>query len=136
MREKCREGKTGSNWEEERGKFFRERELDVREVERRRLEGDMWFGEVIKRDKEMQREEREQKIRESKYGKYRVVKTVGIPEYLKNGWGESRGVIRYRLGNEIREREDKRLCRVCGYEEETWEHVWERCRDWGLGKEN
>jgi len=33
-----------------------------------------------------------------------LVKTVGIPEYLKRGWGESRWrrVMRYRLGNEMR----------------------------------
>jgi len=91
MREKCREGKSRSDWEEERGKFFRERELDVREVERRRMEDDMWFGEVIKRDREMQWEERDQKINESRYGRwYKSVKTVGIPEYLKKGWGENR----------------------------------------------
>jgi len=41
MREKCREGKIGSIWEEERGKFFRERELEIKEVQRRRTEGDM-----------------------------------------------------------------------------------------------
>jgi len=71
------------------------------------------------------------------------VKIVGIPEYLKKGWGESRWrrVIRYKLGNEMRksvywEGEDKRMCRVCRYEEDTWEHVWERCRDWELGKES
>jgi len=38
MRENCREGKTGSDWEEERGKFLRERDLDVREVEKKRIE--------------------------------------------------------------------------------------------------
>jgi len=70
MREKCREGKRDSVWKEKRGKFFRERKLDVREVERRRIEGDMWFGEVIKKDREIQREEREQKIRESRYGRW------------------------------------------------------------------
>lgn len=25
------------------------------------------------------------------------------------------------------EEEGKRSCRICGGEEETWEHVWERC---------
>lgn len=26
------------------------------------------------------------------------------------------------------EGEEKRVCRMCGGEEETWEHVWEGCR--------
>lgn len=31
------------------------------------------------------------------------------------------------------EEENKRACRLCGSEEKTWEHVWKRCRDWGIG---
>jgi len=36
------------------------------------------------------------------------------------------------MGNVMRERlyweeEDRRKCRTCGWEEETYEHVWERC---------
>lgn len=41
-------------------------------------------------------------------------------------------VIRFRLGNEMRggrywEDVENKVCRVCGGEEETWEHVWEKC---------
>jgi len=41
-------------------------------------------------------------------------------------------VARFRLGNEMREgryweREEKRRCRLCGWAEETWEHVVEVC---------
>jgi len=55
--------------------------------------------------------------------------------------GENRWkrVVRYRLGNEMREGRyweegEKRRCRLCGVEEETWEHVWEGCRKWKGGK--
>jgi len=39
------------------------------------------------------------------------------------------------MGNVIRERlyweeEEKRKCRICEREEETWEHVWESCSRW------
>jgi hypothetical protein len=49
-----------------------------------------------------------------------------------------RRVARFRLGNEMREgeyweKEEERSCRLCGSEEETWEHVWERCREWKEG---
>lgn len=47
-------------------------------------------------------------------------------------------VARFRMGNEVKERryweeEKKKLCRLCEGEVETWEHVWERCRDWKEG---
>jgi len=32
------------------------------------------------------------------------------------------------------EEKEKRRCRVCGVEEETWEHVWERCVGEGIEK--
>lgn len=32
-----------------------------------------------------------------------------------------------------RDEEEKR-CRMCGREEKTWEHVWERCLSWGVEK--
>jgi len=32
------------------------------------------------------------------------------------------------------EEEEKRKCRLCGGKEETWEHVWERCRKWKEGR--
>jgi len=78
----------------------------MEEVERRRGEGEGWYGELEGNDKEKQRKERWGKIRDSRYSKwYGKVKGGGIPEYLKKGWGESRWqrVARFRLGNEMRE---------------------------------
>jgi len=56
---------------------------------------------------------------------------------LKKGWGENRWrrIARFRLGNEVKEgryweEEDKKVCRLCGGKEETWEHIWERYRNW------
>jgi len=105
---------------------------------------DEWFGELIKKDKEEQRLERKGRIRDSRYNRwYKMIKVEGIPEYLKKGWGESRWrrVLRFKLGNEIGEsnyweEEDKRMCRLCEGETETWEHVWERCRVWRTGGES
>lgn len=72
------------------------------------MEGNMWFGEILKKDREKQREEKLQRIRESRFCRwYGAVRTEGIPEYLRKGWGENRWkrVIRFRLGNEMRESE-------------------------------
>lgn len=66
-----------------------------------------------------------------------MIKGEGIPGYLKKRWGESRWkrVARFRLKNEMREdkywkEEKKGICRLCKNERETWEHVWEECRQW------
>lgn len=55
----------------------------------------------------------------------------GVPGYIKRGL-EMRTIARFRCGNEERSlepwREPKgRLCRVCGTEEETLEHLMETC---------
>jgi len=47
-------------------------------------------------------------------------------------------MARFRLGNEVKEgryweEEKEKLCRLCGYEVETWEHVWEECKSWKEG---
>jgi len=143
MRERNRKGEKISGWEKERREFFEERGVGVEteERERREREGEDWFRELEKRDKEKQRRERREKIERSKFNRwYKEVKGKGIPEYLKKGWGESRWkrVARFRLGSEMREGrywegEERRKCRLCGYEEESWEHVWERCRKWREG---
>lgn len=56
---------------------------------------------------------------------------------MKKGWGESRWirVARFRLRNEMREacyweKEENRRCRLCEERIESWEHVWEECRNW------
>jgi len=143
MRERNRKGRESSGWERERRRFFEERGIEVEseERERREGEGDDWFRELEKRDKEKQRRERKERIEKSKSNRwYKEVKGEGVPGYLKKGWGESRWkrIARFRLGNEMREGrywegEERKKCRLCGNEEESWEHVWERCRRWREG---
>lgn len=86
MRERAREGKVGSEWEEERRRFFEDRGWEIREMERKREEANGWFGELIRKDKEEQRLERERRIGDSRYNRwYKVIKEKGIPEYLRKG---------------------------------------------------
>ena len=90
----------------------------------RRNEGERGLRgeELVGRERRMREEERWERKRDSEYnGWYKVVKGVGVPGYLKKGWGESRWqrVARFRLGNEMRggrywEKEEKRECRICG----------------------
>lgn len=135
MKRRIREGKKLSSWEEERKKFFEERGKEVKEMEERREEGEEVYEGWEERDREKQKEERWERIRESRYNRwYEGIKEEGVPEYLKKGWGESRWkrVVRFRLNNEMRgarywEEEGKRMCRVCGGGEETWEHVLGEC---------
>ena len=116
-----------TKWEEERKKFFRDREIEnVIEIK---------YEEIEKRDREEEVIERWGKIEESRYNKwYGVVKKEGLPKYLEKGWGERKWtkVARFRLGNEVKEciyweKEKNRKCRICESEEGTWEPVWERC---------
>lgn len=60
-------------------------------------------------------------------------------EVFKEGLGGKQRVARFRLRNEISERiywerEKKRACRLCGRKRETWEYVWEECRDLSEGE--
>lgn len=64
-------------------------------------------------------------------------KKEGVPKYLQ-GWGESRWqkVAKFRLRNGMRGNRywmDEGKCRMCGNGEETWQHVWEECMEWGRG---
>jgi len=96
---------------------------------------------VERREKVRQKEERWERIRNSRYNRwYASIKGEGIPGYLKQGWGESRWrrIARFRLGNEVREGrywEEERIreCRLCGNGVESWEHVWGECRNWKEG---
>lgn len=93
----------------------------MEEVEARREEEGEWYSEMERRERERQREERWEKIGESRFNRwYKEVKGRGIPEYLKKGWGESRWrrVARFRLGSEMKEayyweEEEKKKCRLC-----------------------
>jgi len=116
--------------------------MNREEMEERSRQEENWIYKLEEKDKERQREEIWKKIVTSKYNKwYREVTEQGIPGYLKKGWEENRWkrIARFRLDNEVRgrkycEEEEKRWCRLCGGEEETWEHVWEGCRMWKEGR--
>lgn len=64
---------------------------------------------------------------------YKEVRVLGIPKYLKENRKEGRmiRVARFKLGSEMREGRywegEERRCRICGWAEETWEHVVEIC---------
>ncbi|CAD6219942.1 GSCOCG00011533001-RA-CDS [Cotesia congregata] len=93
---------------------------------------------------EIRRQERErwEKILVSESNRdYKFIKEKGIPGHLKKGRSEDRWcrMARFRLrdflkGGRYWEEREKRLCEVCGREEEIWEHVWEVCSGMGLEK--
>lgn len=66
-------GKVGEGWEKERNEFFEGRGIKREELVKiieELEEGEMWYGQLEKRGKEMQREERWGKIRKLKYNKW------------------------------------------------------------------
>jgi len=132
---KERGNRRGSVWEEQRKSFYEERGVSVEWVRGQRERGVEVREVVEQRDKEIQQQERFERIQRSRWNRwYKEIRTLGMPRYLKEKWKEERmiRVARFRLGNEMREgkyweEEEKRRCRICGWEEETWEHVVEIC---------
>lgn len=142
MRKRIRSSGGIGGWEEERGKFCEEKGWSAAKVERRWVEGEMRGEVLVWVERRRQDAERWRKVVEAKRNKeYKFVKGREVPGYLKKGWEEGswQRMARFRLGEEMRgtlywEVEEKRLCRECGVEEETWEHVWEKCTGWGREK--
>lgn len=52
IKERCRKKRAGSEWEIERRNFFRNRGIEIKEVEGNRRGDNGWFDELEKRDKE------------------------------------------------------------------------------------
>ncbi|CAD6233891.1 GSCOCG00012333001-RA-CDS, partial [Cotesia congregata] len=124
MRERIRSGRGLDGWEAER------------------QEGIMRKEDLVKEERKRQEMERWEKVCEARGNNdYKFIKGRGLPGYLKKGWNEERWarIARFRLGDVLKggkywEGREGRLCRVCGLEEETWEHVWEVCSRCGLEK--
>lgn len=76
--------KRGERWEKERRTFLEDRKVSMEEVERRREQGEDWFGEMVQRHRELQKMERWEKIRVSRCNKwYKVIKGEEILGYSK-----------------------------------------------------
>lgn len=91
-------------------------------MRKQREEGREWRGEVKRRDVEVQQQERFERIQRSRNGWYKEIRVLGVPMYLREKGKEKRMIRIARF----REREGRR-CRICGWAEETWEHVMEVC---------
>lgn len=106
IKERERRGVVRSKWKEGRREFFEERGIRILEMEEGRKAGSEWFKKLEERDKGKQKRGRWERIGKSRYNRwYKVIMGEEVPEYLRKKWGESRWrrVVRFRLGNEIRE---------------------------------
>ena len=83
-----------------------ERGISAEWVKEVRSGGGSMESELVKRDREVQAQERIGRILNSRWNKwYREIRTLGLPRYLKEKGKETRmiRVARFRLGNEMRE---------------------------------
>jgi len=126
-----------SGWEKKRREELAKMEVSEESRKKMREEGEtmelvrLMIGDVKKRE----REERIRKIKESKYNDgYKEIRTEKNPGYLRGRRRKKERILlaRFRCGNEMRGRqywreEEERKCRICGEEDETIEHVLERC---------
>lgn len=67
MKEKYRVGRVNSGWEEERRRFFEERGMKAEEMEGKKGGKTEWFQELVDRDREKQRKEERERIKDSRY---------------------------------------------------------------------
>jgi hypothetical protein len=120
--------------EKEREKYCRRNGYAREEVERMRAEGRWMCAELSERDRDTDKQERRERIREARYNReYERCVTEEVPVYLgRESTKERKMMARFRCGNEERENkywmeEEERMCRMCREERETIEHMWRGC---------
>jgi hypothetical protein len=116
--------------EKERAKYCRRNGYASEEVERMRAEGRWMCAELSERDRDTDKQERRERIREARYNReYERCVTEDVPVYLgRESTKERKMMARFRCGNEERENkywveEEERMCRMCREERETIEHM-------------
>jgi hypothetical protein len=91
----------------ERENYCRRNGYASEEVERMRAEGNWMSAEMSEKDKDTDKQERRERIRESRYNReYERCMTEDVPVYLRRESAKERKMMaRFRCGNEERERE-------------------------------
>jgi hypothetical protein len=119
----CYRGKKKNADGREREKYCRRNGYASEEVERVRAEGRWMCAELSERDRDTDKQERRERIRESRYNReYERCVTEDILVYLgKESAKERKMMARFRCGNEEREN------RYWMEERETIEHMWRGC---------
>ncbi|KAH0818793.1 hypothetical protein GEV33_003998 [Tenebrio molitor] len=130
----CYREKKNNADEKEREKYCRRNGYASEEVERMRAEGRWMCAELSERDRDTDKQERRERIREARYNReYERCVTEDVPVYLgRESTKERKMMARFRCGNEERENkywmeEEERMCRMCREERETIEHMWRGC---------
>ncbi|KAJ3621596.1 hypothetical protein MTP99_003712 [Tenebrio molitor] len=124
------ERKEKNTEKKEKEKSYQRNGYASEEMERLRAKGGWMNVELSERDKDIDKQERRKRIKESRYNrKYERCMTEEIPEYLgRESAKERKMMARFRCGNEERENRywverEERRCRVCYEERETIEHM-------------
>lgn len=124
-----------TRWGREMKNMQREGGLNGWEREAAEDKGEDTIGRWRKTYKEKKDQERWKKIKDSRSAKdYQRWMIENRPKYLemKGKKNKVKTIARFRCCNEWRgerywEREEMKICRVCGYKEETWNHIKEEC---------
>jgi hypothetical protein len=85
-------------------------------------------AEPSERDRDTDKQERMESIRESRYNKeYERCMTEDVPVYLGRKSAKERKMMRERGENRYWTEGEERRYRMCREESETIEHMWSRC---------
>ena len=132
-----RKNKSGRSEEERRERLEK---LGWKKEEYEEKLGEETRKKITEKEKSRNRIEVENKMANSRYCKeikWILNNEERAPDYLKVENKLSRKEVikmaRHRMGNEARanrywEKEERRICRLCGDEEETIKHIWEDCK--------
>ncbi|XP_077278957.1 uncharacterized protein LOC143906639 [Temnothorax americanus] len=134
--ERSRPKKEENKWEKKRRELIERAGMEKVQLRREMEAGAREaVGNLVKRKEEREKEERQIKIKESRYNSsYKEILTEELPKYLlgKKKKNDRMLIARYRCGSEVkgsqhwREEEDRR-CRICQKEEENIEHILKEC---------
>jgi len=129
---------TSERWKNSRKEYFEEKGWSINYYDQKMKNGsEIWIG-LEEISKCIERQKWEEKLDKSKFAKeYKnlVPEAMKKPEYLRKENNPKRAMemrARFRLGTETRANkywriEEDRICRLCGKEEETLQHVFEMC---------
>lgn len=132
-----KEPRRTTKWRRQREEFLEAKGWSRWEMEAREQNGEDITTEWMEKDRAEVYKIREERIRNTRYlPEYNTWRVQGIPGYLtKPGEkGEIKMMARFRCGNEglankFWTQDREKMCRCCGFIEETYEHITKECTE-------
>lgn len=134
-REMDKKNKRETKWKKDREEFLEKKGWSRWEMEAKEERGEDIITEWMERDRAEVNKAHQERIERTRYiPEYNSWQKDGIPEYLEKPGenGETKMIARFRCGNEALanrfwNKDRQKMCRCCGFMEETYEHIAKEC---------